>query len=633
MERIFSMGVKTLWSILSGCGELTDLRELQGQRVAIDLAGWIVENSTGKGASNGATKKPHLRNLFFRTWALLSLNIRPVFVLDGDAPELKRDTMAARRGVEEVKSLSRRRLKGVMRECRTLLETLGVSCVASGGEAECLAGNMCENGTVDLVISDDSDTFCYGADTVLRNFSISTSQAEVFTMDKIRNLFNLDRQRLVLMAILLGCDFCPAGVPGVGKETVTQMLALWPLTWDAIEAFKLWAASGFQPDKNFAKAKGKKTAASFICDECLGSETYAHCDICSIWSLKVCSSSTTTKSCHCLLLSEHPDLAKLEESVKKKCLAMSPSFWVDDFAKIVDEFYTKEEVKMDTEIWFQCPNVDSFVDLASRQLAWTREYALEKVLPVLARWQVVTKSGRRVLNPSTILKKRVVGGTPCFSIRWQSDSNHHHIKMLPDTFDSVEPAVYVSETFPDLVAQYEATCAKKTLKKAKKHGVKKQEQKITQFFKENKEEKLGKGDNWEKLGNGNNLEKLGKGDNLEKLGKRDNLKKQGKENNLENLGKGNNLEKPVKENKEEEEQDSVCPEDLSAIIDDILSMKMERVLCTKEEEEEVKTSTPRVDKQQSVFRMYNVDSPVHKKQDSVVQEDEEDEDSFDRMCK
>ena len=44
--------------------------------------------------------QPHLRNLFFRTAALLSLNIYPVFVLDGDAPELKRTELINRRKAE-----------------------------------------------------------------------------------------------------------------------------------------------------------------------------------------------------------------------------------------------------------------------------------------------------------------------------------------------------------------------------------------------------------------------------------------------------------------------------------------------------------------------------------------------------
>jgi flap endonuclease GEN len=89
------MGVKTLWSVLSGSGEMIDLRELQGQTVAVDLAGWIVQNNTCKGMSG--VVRPHLRNLFFRTSALISLNIRPIFVLDGDAPDLKKETLAARR--------------------------------------------------------------------------------------------------------------------------------------------------------------------------------------------------------------------------------------------------------------------------------------------------------------------------------------------------------------------------------------------------------------------------------------------------------------------------------------------------------------------------------------------------------
>jgi len=87
------MGVKTLWTILSGVGELTDLRELQvrisekkftllmmfhyfskGKRVAVDTAGWIVESNLCRGIS-GKVNRPHLRNVFFRAAALHALNI------------------------------------------------------------------------------------------------------------------------------------------------------------------------------------------------------------------------------------------------------------------------------------------------------------------------------------------------------------------------------------------------------------------------------------------------------------------------------------------------------------------------------------------------------------------------------
>ena len=95
------------------------------------------------------------------------------------------------------------------------------------GEAEQLCAKLNAEGIVDAVISDDSDSFCYGAKVLLRNFSISNSgnaaNVERFTSDKIDQSLKLDRNRLIFMAIILGCDFCPSGVPGVGKETVMQL--------------------------------------------------------------------------------------------------------------------------------------------------------------------------------------------------------------------------------------------------------------------------------------------------------------------------------------------------------------------------------------------------------------------------
>ena len=104
------MGIKTLWPIIDCCGEKLDLRSYKGQKVAIDLAGWVVQNNQVRGM-NGKVAKPHLRNVFFRTSALIQLGIRPVFIMDGKAPELKRETLQARGGSsqQEVKSLNRNR--------------------------------------------------------------------------------------------------------------------------------------------------------------------------------------------------------------------------------------------------------------------------------------------------------------------------------------------------------------------------------------------------------------------------------------------------------------------------------------------------------------------------------------------
>lgn len=42
------MGIKTLWTVLDCTSEVVDLRELRGRTVAIDLAGWVVQNNMVK---------------------------------------------------------------------------------------------------------------------------------------------------------------------------------------------------------------------------------------------------------------------------------------------------------------------------------------------------------------------------------------------------------------------------------------------------------------------------------------------------------------------------------------------------------------------------------------------------------
>jgi flap endonuclease GEN len=231
----FPMGVKNLWPILDCSGEITDLSEFQGKTVAVDLAGWVVQGNMCR-AMQGQVAKPHLRNTFARASGLILRGVKPVFVLDGAAPELKRATMETRLNAErgakehvevksvgrtrlkasrndgkfllnemepvEVKSLSRPRLKASMNECKFLLNAMGVLCVQARGEGEAACAKMDKDGNVDAVITEDSDAFCYGARTVLRNFGVNASasavSAEKFVMSKIERSLGLDRNREVM---------------------------------------------------------------------------------------------------------------------------------------------------------------------------------------------------------------------------------------------------------------------------------------------------------------------------------------------------------------------------------------------------------------------------------------------------
>ena len=583
------MGVKTLWSVLSSSGEMLDLRELQGCKVAIDLAGWIVQNNTCKGMAG--VSRPHLRNLFFRVNALISLNIKPIFVLDGDAPELKRGTLIARQKAqsqtqtqtqsEENKSCTRRRLKGLLNECKALLDALGIESVRAEGEAEALCARLNAEGVVDAVISDDSDAFCYGAKVLLRNFKISSTGngacVERYTIDKISQTLKLDRNRLVMMAIMLGCDFCPQGVPGCGKESITQLFELWPQSWDCIEILKLWIKKKFLPIVSIPKGK----SIHYQCSKCVGDD---HCEDCDEWSFAV---SSWTK-CHCQLLEENKHLLKLEESLKKKCAELDSNFWNNKFEKVLSEFRQScNPTVLDRVRHFQvcCPNIDTFVALASKKLAWTEEYGLEKILPVISRWQVQSGSNSKsVISPLEILKQRTISGTVCFVVAWEWTGSRP--ELAPEKFETTEPNVYLENFCPTLIEAFLASKKKSKSKATKKKPVvekqpTKAQQPITQFFKEKKEVKP----------------------------------KEVKPKAI----------KPLEIVEDEEEN---LPENLSFLIDDVLSYKMKRNLSLIETKNEVVTSTP-----VSCNPRKRLDVKKTPKASTATLVNESLEDSFDRMCK
>lgn len=85
------------------------------------------------------------------------------------------------------------------------------------------------------MISQDSDCFAYGAIRVYRNFSVSTQGSvsaaggavDVYDMDVVRQTFDIGQNKTIAMALLCGCDYCPEGVGGVGKDAVTKLFNIY----------------------------------------------------------------------------------------------------------------------------------------------------------------------------------------------------------------------------------------------------------------------------------------------------------------------------------------------------------------------------------------------------------------------
>ncbi|XP_067298407.1 DNA excision repair protein ERCC-5 homolog [Pseudorasbora parva] len=96
------MGVHGLWKLLESTGKPINPETLEGKILAVDISIWLNQAVKGVRDRDGnAVQNAHLLTLFHRLCKLLFFRIRPVFVFDGDAPLLKKQTLAIRRQRKE----------------------------------------------------------------------------------------------------------------------------------------------------------------------------------------------------------------------------------------------------------------------------------------------------------------------------------------------------------------------------------------------------------------------------------------------------------------------------------------------------------------------------------------------------
>lgn len=92
------MGVTQLWSVLQPCARPTRLETLNRKRLAVDASIWIYQFLKAVRDKEGnALRNSHVVGFFRRICKLLFFGIKPVFVFDGGAPVLKRETIQHRK--------------------------------------------------------------------------------------------------------------------------------------------------------------------------------------------------------------------------------------------------------------------------------------------------------------------------------------------------------------------------------------------------------------------------------------------------------------------------------------------------------------------------------------------------------
>ncbi|KAK3314790.1 hypothetical protein B0H66DRAFT_563663 [Apodospora peruviana] len=222
------MGIKGIYKEI-GPGERISLCKLavekieqtgQPFRLAIDISIWQFQVQAARGGSN-----PAIRTLFYRLVRLLGLAIQPIFVFDGpNKPTFKRNKRSGR-GDGVATAMAKR-----------LIRLFGFAIHDAPGEAEAECALLQQQGVVDAVLSEDVDTIMFGCRRTLRSWtaegtkgSKTPTHVSMYNVDKLAGassstggISGLDREGMVLVALMSGGDYLPEGVPGCGVKVACE---------------------------------------------------------------------------------------------------------------------------------------------------------------------------------------------------------------------------------------------------------------------------------------------------------------------------------------------------------------------------------------------------------------------------
>nr|XP_019953248.1 PREDICTED: flap endonuclease GEN homolog 1 [Paralichthys olivaceus] len=482
------MGVHGLWSIVEPVHESVPLYSLSGKTLAVDLSLWVCEAQHVQ-AMMGRVTKPHLRNLFFRVSSLTLMGVKLVFVMEGEAPKLKAETMSKRTDTrfgglkktsapKSAANTSRGRFNAVLRECAAMLDYLGVPWVTAAGEAEAMCASLDSQGLVDGCITNDGDAFLYGARTVYRNFNMNTKdpQVDCYRTSLMQTELQLSRENLVGLAILLGCDYIPKGVPGVGKEQALKLIQTLK-GQTLLQRFIQWK----EDNTGVSEAVVKKVPHCLVCRHPGSAKAHERggCVLCD--SKRFCQPQDFDYQCPCDW--HHYELTRqafsLEANIRKKTLA-SQQF---PFTEIIQEFLISKD-KPVFNFKRRQPNLLSMQKFAYDKMEWPKHYTSEKVLVLMTYTELMNrKYGRGMssqIKPLRIWKPRVRNAIACFEVIWSTPEHYVFPEDRPaedqQEVRTVEEESLFRVAFPEVVESYlrEQALAEENKTKKKKPKSKKE---------------------------------------------------------------------------------------------------------------------------------------------------------------
>src|SRR3989338_971408 len=259
------------------------IKDLKGKILAVDAMNMLYQFLTTIRAPDGSALldskgnvTSHLIGLFHRTTSLMEEGLKLAFVFDGKAPEIKKKTWEKRSAIkkeaalkfevaeeagnlEDMKKFASRTAvlnKEMIADAKLLLQALGLPIIQAPSEGEAQAAYMAKKGDAYAVVSQDYDNLIFKAPFLVRNLSIAGKRKragkfafvnvkpEIISLKEVLAELQLTFDQLVVVAILVGTDYNPGGIKGIGPKKALALVRETPTD----EVFEKVEWSKYYPD-------------------------------------------------------------------------------------------------------------------------------------------------------------------------------------------------------------------------------------------------------------------------------------------------------------------------------------------------------------------------------------------------
>lgn len=260
-------------------GQEVTLDDLTNRVVVFDSFNILYQFLTTIRQSDGTPLKnadgvitSHLTGLFNRTVNILQKGIKPVFVFDGEAPDLKKKERERRTelkkqaqkeyeiakqnqdidGMKKYASRTTKLTPDMVNEAKKLLTLMGLPVIQAPSEGEAQAAHMVKKGDAYATVSQDFDTLMFASPRLVRNLSISgrrkrpgspaydVVKPEMIVLADNLNKIGIDGDQLIVLGILIGTDFNYGGIKGIGPAKALKLLKEHGTDYDKIFEIVKW---------------------------------------------------------------------------------------------------------------------------------------------------------------------------------------------------------------------------------------------------------------------------------------------------------------------------------------------------------------------------------------------------------